>query len=182
MRMLLAPIRSGPSAELSWLVAETDALRNFRREVPSAEAARMTEETKRWVMRDYRNPHALGDEHTGQLLTSLLKDFGVARIENWSNQDWQAFTLHFMWRLCQRGARVAGAPEAASTNYRRPRDLAVLSGAGDPDLLTHDVLTLYTSLSSIRVLPVGHCLIAMQAFMLRFSNCSPLRPRSAAVG
>lgn len=145
MQMLLAPIRTGPSAELSWLVAETDALRNFRREVPSAEAARMTEETKRLVMRDYRNPHALGDEHTGQLLASLLKDFGVARIENWSNQDWQAFTLHFMWRLCQRGARVAGAPEAAWTNYRRPRDLAVLSGAGDPDMLTHDLLTRYAS-------------------------------------
>lgn len=145
LNMLLAPIRSGPSAELSWLVAETDALRTFRREVPSAEAARMIEETKRLVMRDYRNPHALGDEHTGQLLASLLKDFGVARIENWSYQDWQAFTLHFMWRLCQRGARVSGAPEAAWTNYRRPRDVAVLSGAGDPDLLTHDILTRYAS-------------------------------------
>ncbi len=33
LRMLLAPIRTGPSAELSWLVAETDALRTFRREV-----------------------------------------------------------------------------------------------------------------------------------------------------
>lgn len=145
LSMLLAPIRSGPSAELSWLVAETDALRVFRREVPSAEVARMIEETKRWVMRDYRNPHALGDEHTGQLLASLLKDFGVARIENWSYQDWQAFTLHFMWRLCQRGARVAGAPETSQANYRRPRDWAMLAGVGDPDLLTHDVLTRYAS-------------------------------------
>ncbi len=145
MRMLLAPIRTGPSAELSWLVAETDALRTFRREVPSAEAARMIEETKRWVMRDYRNPHALGDEHTGQLLASLLQDFGVARIENWSNQDWQSFTLHFMWRLCQRGARMAGAPDAHTANYKRPRDVSVLSGAGDPDLLAHDLLTRYTS-------------------------------------
>ncbi len=145
LRMLLAPIRTGPSAELSWLVAETDALRTFRREVPATEAARMIEETKRLVMRDYRNPHALGDEHTGQLLTSLLNDFGVARIESWSHQDWQAFTLNFMWRLCQRGARVAGMPEATAVNYRRPRDVAVLSGAEDPDLLTHDLLTRYVS-------------------------------------
>ncbi len=145
LAMLLAPIRTGPSAELSWLVAETDALRTFRREVPATEAARIIEETRRLIMRDYRNPHALGDEHTGQLLTSLLKDFGVARIENWSSQDWQAFTLHFMWRLCQRGARVAGIPETSSINYRRPRDLAVLAGASDPDLLAHDVLTRYVS-------------------------------------
>ena len=145
MQMLLAPIRTGPSAELSWLVAETDALRVFRREVPSAEVARIVDETKRMVMRDYRNPHALGDEHTGQLLSSLLKDFGVARIENWSSQDWQAFTLHFMWRLCQRGARVAGAPELTWANYRRPRDLAILCGAGDADLLTNELLTRYAS-------------------------------------
>ena len=60
MQMLLAPVRTGPSAELSWLVAETDALRNFRREVPSAEAARMTEETKRLVMARLSQPARLG--------------------------------------------------------------------------------------------------------------------------
>ncbi len=182
LNMLLAPIRSGPSAELSWLVAETDALRTFRREVPAAAAARMIEETKRLVMRDYRNPHALGDEHTGQLLASLLKDFGVARIENWSPQDWQAFTLNFMWRLCQRGARVSGAPEAAWTNYRRPRDLALLSGVGDPDLLTHDILTRYASAFLDQGFASWPLPDRDAASTNRFSSCLlPQRP-SIAVG
>ncbi|MCC6509476.1 MAG: DUF2309 domain-containing protein [Pirellulaceae bacterium] len=145
LAMLLSPMRSGPSAELSWLVAETDALRTFRSEVSPANAAGMVEATQRMVMRDYRNPTALEDERTGQVLSSLLKDFGVARIESWSQQDWQSFTLHFMWRLCQRGARVAGKPKPQFVQYQRPRDIAVQAGIGDPDLLTHDLLVRYAS-------------------------------------
>ncbi len=56
MAMLLSPIRTGPAAELSWLVAETDALRTFRDEVTTSTAAGMVDATKRMVMRDYRNP------------------------------------------------------------------------------------------------------------------------------
>ncbi len=145
MAMLLAPIRSGPSAELSWLVAETNALRKFRTEVPASVAAGMVDATKRMVMRDYRNPQSLGDERTGQALSGLLKDFGVARIESWSDQDWQAFTLHFLWRLCQRGARVSQKPKSHSHVYQRPRDIAVSVGAADPDLLTHDLLIRFSA-------------------------------------
>lgn len=140
LAMVMSQIRSGPSAELRWIVAETDALRTFRSEVPSATAAGMVDATKRMVMRDYRNAAALNDERSGQVMRGLLEEFGVARIESWQQADWQAFTLHFMWRLCQRGARTVGQPPASIHHSLRPRDYVVQAGGADPDLLAHDLL------------------------------------------
>ena len=140
LAMLKHPIRSGPSAELSWLVSETDALRTFRTDVDPATAAGIVDASKRMVMRDYRNPAALEDERSGQVLRSLLKEFGVSRIESWSPSEWQAFTLNFMWRLCLRGGRIAGQAAAISQNYLRPRDYVVQAGGSDPDLLSNDLL------------------------------------------
>lgn len=140
LSMLLWPVPSGPSAELRWFVAETDALKKFRSDVSAASAANMVEATRRLVMRDYRDPAALADERFGPALQSLLEDFGPERIENWTQDDWHAFTLNFLWRLCQRGAHVA-EPSAGRRQVRlRPRDWIVQASGRDPDLLSHDLL------------------------------------------
>ena len=47
LAMLQYPLRSGPTEELLWYVAETNALRRVRREASSAIRARMIAETRR---------------------------------------------------------------------------------------------------------------------------------------
>ena len=144
LAMLLSPIRSGPSAELSWLVAETDALRVFRDDIAASSVASMVDATKRWVMRDYRDLEKFGEPAAG-VLGSLFKEFEVARIENWTSSDWQTFTLHLMWRLCQRGARMADRPVVHQPEVARPRELVMQAGGSDPDLLTHDLLIRFSA-------------------------------------
>src|SRR5207247_3907840 len=54
LAMLRFRLRSGPTAELVWFVAETDALKRVRSDVSAADRARLIAETRRWVMRDLR--------------------------------------------------------------------------------------------------------------------------------
>ncbi len=51
---LEAKVPGGPTAELLWFVAETDALRRFRSDVAPAVRGQLIAETHRWVMRDWR--------------------------------------------------------------------------------------------------------------------------------
>ena len=55
LAMLQHPLRTAPSAELRWVVAETDALRTFRADVPADVRKRLIEGTRRWIMRDFRD-------------------------------------------------------------------------------------------------------------------------------
>jgi uncharacterized protein YbcC (UPF0753/DUF2309 family) len=54
LAMLQYPLRFGPTEELLWFVAETDALRRVRPDVSAAVRGRLIAETRRWVMRDLR--------------------------------------------------------------------------------------------------------------------------------
>ena len=54
MAMLQYPLRSGPTEELVWYVAEANALRRVRADVSSAVRSRLIAETRRWVIRDLR--------------------------------------------------------------------------------------------------------------------------------
>ena len=52
--MLQYPLRTGPTEELVWYVAEANALRRVQPEVSAADRARLIAETRRWVIRDLR--------------------------------------------------------------------------------------------------------------------------------
>jgi uncharacterized protein YbcC (UPF0753/DUF2309 family) len=144
LAMLQFPLRSGPEAELRWLVAETDALRRFRPETPYGVRERMIEQTRRWVMRDLRNGHRDG-WHAREVLGSLLQQLGESRIEHWSRQTWEAFTLGALWRVCHRG--VHGLPRFLPPPALplRHRDWVLAACGVDTDLLVHDVLIRYTA-------------------------------------
>ncbi|MFT5525487.1 MAG: hypothetical protein ACI9HK_003455, partial [Pirellulaceae bacterium] len=58
LAMLAHPLRTGPTAELHWVLSETEALRNFRKETPQPIRDRIISDTRQWVMRDLRNGHA----------------------------------------------------------------------------------------------------------------------------
>ncbi|HKB41622.1 MAG TPA: DUF2309 domain-containing protein [Gemmataceae bacterium] len=157
LAMLQYRLRLGPTEELLWFVAETDALRRVRDDVSAAVRERLGAETRRWVMRDLRGRHEAGRgtdfqsvrlkdgfpiRPTGSAdgLDALLERFGESRIEEWDEDTWEAFTLQALWRVCCDG--VAGVPELALPPLLpvRHRDLLLLATGVDADLLVHDVL------------------------------------------
>src|SRR5947209_1946379 len=88
LAMLQYPLRSGPTEELLWFVAETDALRRVRGDVSAAARGRLIAETRRWVMRDLRVWNGNGathgtDRRARASLAGLFERFGERAIESW---------------------------------------------------------------------------------------------------
>jgi uncharacterized protein YbcC (UPF0753/DUF2309 family) len=149
LAMLQYPVPFGPTEELLWFIAERDGLRRIRDDVSAAVRNRLIAETRRWAMRDLR-----GGPEVRRLVTSLsagvkgkrndlsglLARFRASRIEEWSEDDWEAFTLQVLWRMCCDG--VAGVPDIALPPLLPPRhrDLLWQVAKVDADLLVHDVL------------------------------------------
>jgi len=147
LAMLQHPLRFGPTAELLWFVAETDALRRFRSDVAPAVRGQLIAETHRWVMRDWRgggeeskhgqSPRSVWGAAAG--LGRVIERLGEASIEGWSESVWEAFTLQALWRVCCHG--VAGIPENAPPPLpSRHRDLLFQATGADADLPVHEVL------------------------------------------
>ena len=106
LAMLQFPLRSGPSAELRWLIADTDALRRFRGEVPPEIRERIIAETSHWVMRDLRNDGSPQEKSAKRVLQEVGKQFNQRSMESWSEKTWETFVLNFLWRVCQNGVQM----------------------------------------------------------------------------
>lgn len=153
LAMLEHPLRIAPRAELRWFVAETDALAKFREDAPQAVRARLIETTRHWILRDALSARALaaqtpaqGNEDQSPLrgipraLVELIEHFGAGSIENWSDRQWEAFTLQALWRACRGGVHGVRAHTPVHSAPLRHRD-AVLEVTGeDCDLLVHEML------------------------------------------
>jgi len=136
MAMLEHPLRSGARSELAWFIAETDALLKVSGDVPAAQRRRWITETRHWAMR-----WLLGSAPDRPVWSDeLLTRFNPARVERWSDEEWEAFTLSALWEACREGARLtdAGPPPVAA--FLRHRDLLVALGGIDSDQLVHGVL------------------------------------------
>jgi uncharacterized protein YbcC (UPF0753/DUF2309 family) len=146
--MLQDPLRTGPSAELVWHVTEANSLRRIRPEASAAVRARLIAETRRWVMRDLRyrgEPRraprdGAPDEGAPSHVLELLDRFGESRIESWSDEDWESFTLHALWRVCCEGVRDVPSFVPPREPSVRHRDLLLEVTGEDADLLVHEHL------------------------------------------
>jgi uncharacterized protein YbcC (UPF0753/DUF2309 family) len=148
LAMLQYPLRFGPTEELVWFVAETDALRHVRPDASAAERGRLISETRRWVMRDLRGGYEACAEdgratgrapRSGNDLTDLLERFGESAIEAWDDEAWEAFSLQALWRVCRDGvAGVTALPPPPPPT--RHRDLLLAVTGADSDALVHDLL------------------------------------------
>jgi uncharacterized protein len=145
LAMLQYPLRTGPTEELVWYVAEANALRRVRSEVSSAVRARLIAETRRWVIRDLRggtsrttgNPAAAP---VSRSLAEMLHHFGAGTIESWTDDDWEGFTLQALWRLCCDGVRDLPPYTMPPSPPVRQRDMLFEATGVDTDALVHDVL------------------------------------------
>lgn len=138
LAMLQHPLRSGGGRELAWFMAETDALQTVRRDVSEVERRRLITETRHWVMRGLRG--SLPGVERPAWLDELFVRFKETRIEDWSDERWEAFTLSALWKVCGEGVRRAGERTPPRRPLIRHRDLLDALGALDSDLLVHEVL------------------------------------------
>jgi hypothetical protein len=147
--MLQYPLRTGPTAELVWHVAEANGMHRVRQEASSAVRARLISETRHWVMRDLRGEHEptanrprrKPDEFRAPAsLAELLGRFGESTIENWSDDDWEGFSLQALWRICCDGVRHLPQFTTPPEPSIRHRDLLLEATGVDADSLVHGKL------------------------------------------
>ena len=148
LAMLQYPVRTAPSEELRWFVAETDALRKVRPEASAAARGRLIAETRRWVMRDLRGGAEVLRNGTTRkprsqpprTLMELIERFGEQAIEDWDDAAWEEFTLQVLWRVCLDGtARVPVAAPVPAPLVRH-RDLLEEAAGVDIDPWINDIL------------------------------------------
>lgn len=143
-RMLEHALPTATGDELEWLISETDALSQFRADVPVTERRRLTDETRRWLMRQ-RSARAgengdLGHERQAELLSELLAPFRAAEPDDWSAEQWEGYTLQTLWRICLFGASRVPPPRRRKLRVERHRDLLYGVVGQDSDSLVHDLL------------------------------------------
>ncbi len=149
LAMLQYPLRTGPTEELVWHVAEANALRRVRSEASSAVRSRLIAETRRWVMRDLRSRSELPGDGSRRVpaapgvadsLAELLDRFGESRIEAWSDDDWEGFTLQALWRVSCDGVAALPSFMPPATTPVRYRDLLLQATGADADARVNDLL------------------------------------------
>ena len=147
LAMLQYPLRTGPTEELQWFVAETDALSQIRSDTSTSVRDRFLIETKHWVMRDLRtnvgrqssvNRDPAG--HTPLSMTELIDRFGNSSIERWTPATWQAFALQALWRTCRNGMFNVPPYVESRVPIVRHRDVLREATDFDTDSLVHPLL------------------------------------------
>ncbi len=151
LAMLQYPLLGGPTEELLWYVAETDALRRVRRELSSAARGRLISETRRWVVRDLRGGYEAAHDGTSDGrtrpdraipdgLADLLARFGASRMESWAEDDWESFTLQALWRVCCDGVRDLPNPTPVPPYGMRHRDMLLEATGVDTDAMVNEAM------------------------------------------
>ena len=144
LAMLRHPLRQATGDELRWLMAETEALRQFRPEAPFAVERHTVLETRQWVQRiavDLQTG-TKGDSaaETPGVVAELLREHSNRPPDRWSDAEWEAFTLELLWRICRHGIHAVQEPKVKRRSPLRHRDALLQATGHDSDLLVHDVL------------------------------------------
>ncbi len=78
--------------------------------------------------------------HGKEALIELLERFGGSRIESWTDEDWEGFTLGALWRVCCDGVRDLKHFTSPPQSAIRHRDLLLEATGEDTDDLVHGLL------------------------------------------
>ncbi|SFI37360.1 DUF2309 domain-containing protein [Planctomicrobium piriforme] len=145
-------LQTGPTPELEWLMAETNALRRFRSDTPAAVRARMIEETRHWALRYHLHSDARnGDPLSGSVLdpNRILQEisFGATEetLENWTADRWEEFCLNALWRTCLKSVSPFRPRRGPHPPLRRHRDILLRVTSEDSDQLVDDLLIRFTA-------------------------------------
>lgn len=149
LTMLQHRLQFGPTQELRWFIAETDALRLMQADVPASMRKRFLDDTRHWVMRDLREgvtresgERPLPSREPKRLaeFSTLLDELGGNSIELWSEANWEAFSLQALWQTCRKGVCDVVACTTDIPDPIRHRDLLRDATGQDSDALVHEIL------------------------------------------
>lgn len=143
--MLVHPVQTGSDGELKWLIAESDALEQFRTGVESQHRLAMIEDTRRWILRDLR-PHVAPESSSIPAeFRETFRQFSMRSIENWNELSWQQLTLQLLWKLCLSGTNHPQEQPAEIQGVARHRDILLEKTGFDCDEPVHDLLIRFSS-------------------------------------
>ncbi|MCD0462561.1 DUF2309 domain-containing protein [Roseiconus lacunae] len=157
LAMLQHPLYCGTTEELRWVIAETEALRKFRSEVPplvrQSIIATTRDAVNQWVegQRSERfgvtNPAPI--ECLGPSFQKVLDSFQRSDPTTWTDRSWEHFTLNVLWNVCLRGVQSITRHEktfqSQSQPSLRPRNDLIEQGFDDPDQRVNEVLIPFTA-------------------------------------
>jgi uncharacterized protein len=142
LAMLIHPLHFGQRRELDWVLAETEALKRFRQELPAAAKASLLEEFRQYVIAD-RPPEALEtvSEVLGWPLKKCERLSGKDFLHAVSESKWETIYLRLLWDTIRCGsefnretsgasvplANLSGAAGSVLTNESMPEFLAATS-------------------------------------------------------
>jgi uncharacterized protein YbcC (UPF0753/DUF2309 family) len=138
--MLDYPLRLAPTPELHWFIAETDALRRFRSDLPVQQRTAYLARARAALVPVLTASSKGGEGATHvDLFSQLLREL-PASPDRWSDATWEGCILKALWRVCRQGVHTVKGKRAASASYNIPRDLLLEATGLDCDLLVHEVL------------------------------------------
>ncbi|MBL8850779.1 MAG: DUF2309 domain-containing protein, partial [Planctomycetaceae bacterium] len=143
LAMLEHPLPQGSDAELRWCIAETEALFRYRPEAPLRARQHAMDETRRWLLRHEWETEASASTELANVVQGLGEQFKIAEAEAWTDEAWEAFTLHLLWSVCERG--VAAAPIAHEVPPLRHSDLLKAVAHVNSDDLVHPFLIRFSA-------------------------------------
>jgi uncharacterized protein len=147
--LLLHPLLQGSPAELDWFLAESEGLLRMRQDIGEVQKRHLITETRQLVMRRLRGQHP--NQESQPWLSAVMTHFDSKNIEHWPEAQWEAFTLHGLWEVCQRGVAsllqtdAQNTPDKIPTPAVRHRDALLQATGVDTDLLLNSILIPYCS-------------------------------------
>lgn len=143
-------LHDGPSVDLRWVIGDTNALNRFRDDAPEGIKKQFIDDTRQWVMRDLRNVRPKTENDNSPQIPESLRAryqplfdlFDITRIENWSDDKWESFVLHLLWKTCEEGAAQSQNEHELEPEpkHLRHRDWLLDLTCEDSDELVDEVL------------------------------------------
>lgn len=137
--MLLHKLPAGNSAELQWVMADSDALRQFSNDAKLSTRSWLISETfARLSKQQLETGHVPSSEIPGaewaELNAGAPNDLRTSR-------ERESIVLTYLWRVCCDGVRQARRPHSrSSVQTQRHRDLLREATGKDSDTLVNEVL------------------------------------------
>ncbi len=145
LAMMTHPLHHGPVEDLRWYIAEMGGVAWFQDESSPGTRANQLDQTRRWIMSDLRGRSGDGPESpelVKEILDDVVSRFGAEGLEfgNKTSEEWDAFCVRVLWRICYRGVRGVDPVKVPSERPLRLRDLLLEAMGQDSDLLVHEML------------------------------------------
>ena len=148
MAMLENPWHVASSPELKWFMAEADSFNRFWRNGSRKLKEVFVSDTRRWVTHDVLTGKTSDDPVQASLqkmVSELADQIGTESMADWSDDEWQSFSVQLLWRVCQSSVLEHLPSCAPRRKFIRHRDLLFAECGQDSDWLIQEPIVRFCS-------------------------------------